>query len=59
MLERDGESTQLRYVLCRSVLRMAERNKRKPERVAQRILPQGQKFIKGKSCNIEKEPGVN
>ena len=38
MLEGDRESTKLRYVLCRSVLCMAERNKRKSERIAQRIL---------------------
>ena len=48
----------MRYVLCRSVLRMAERYERKPERIAQRILPEGQKPVKGKPCDIEKEPGA-
>ena len=52
------KSVAMRSVFCRSVLCLAERSKAKSERVAQRILPQGQKPVKGKSRDIEKEPGA-
>ena len=37
--EKDRKRIALRHVFCRSVLRMAKRNKRKPERIIARVLP--------------------
>ena len=59
MLEGDREGAKLRYVFCRSLLCMAERDERKPERLTQRILPQGQKFVEGKPLDTKKESGVD
>ena len=46
----------MRYVFCRSVLRMAERDKREPERA---FASQKQKPFEGESRDFKKEPGVD
>ena len=58
LLERDRKGAVLRHVFCRSVLRMAERNKRKLKRTAARVLSKGKKPFEGESCNVKKEPGT-
>ena len=59
LLERDRESAALRYVFRRSVLRMAKRDERKPERTAAGVLPERQESFAGQSRDPEKEPGVD
>ena len=48
----------MQYVFCRPLLCMAEKNKRKPERIAQRILSQGKESVESKPCDIKKGPGA-
>lgn len=59
LLERDRERSAMRYVFRRSVLRMAERNEREPERIVAGVLPERQESFSGQSRDPKKEPGVD
>ena len=59
MLERNRESVAMRYVFCGSVLRMAKRNKREPERIIERVLSERTLPFESKSENARKKSGVN
>ena len=56
LLERDRESAAMRYVFRRSVLRVAKRDEREPERTAAGVLPERQESVKGQSRDPKKEP---
>ena len=58
LLERDRESAAMRYVFRRSVLCMAKRDEREPERTAAGVLPEGQESFQGEPRDPEKEPGA-
>ena len=54
MLERDRESTAMRYVFRRSILCMAKRDKRESERTAAGILPERQESFAGQYRDTKK-----
>ena len=58
-LARNRKGVRLSDVLCRSVLCLAKRNKRKPKRTVERILSQRTKSFSRFSQNARKKSGVN